>query len=166
MSRPTPESPLVQAIPASVLSSALGQLEEFSAPQLEFTPAQIKSVLDIIAPESSKLKRIDLGSTHQPPLANMDLGTLKKVIYKIENNAFKLLIQDKVIELYDETIWSMREELRAKKQELCVSRRGQWVVTRGRLQLPSKHASYHRFKARASSKRTMKPRIHVKVKAL
>ena len=162
----TPESPLVQAIPANVLSSALGQLEEFSAPQLEFTPAQIKTVLDIVATESSKLRRIDLGSTHQPPLANMDLGTLRKVIYKIENNAFKLLIQDKVIELYDETIWSMREELRAKKQELCVSRRGQGVVTRGRLQLPSKHASYHRFKARASSKRTMKPRIHVKIKAL
>ena len=182
----SPGSPLLQTIPANILSGAIHQLEAFVAPQLLFSPGQTKSVMETIAMETSSIKRIDLGSTTAPTLSNIELATLRKIMNKIENNAFKFLVQNKVIETYDETIRGLREELREREEtqvelnrmrrqlrrqseeitrrlHVRVQRLVDRAVTRGKIQRPSKSASYNRFKAKASSKKTLKQKLHVKI---
>ena len=67
--------------------------------------------------ESSRMKRIDLGSTNRPILTNVEFESLRKIVNKIEDNTFKSLIQIKIIETYNETIRSLREEVQRKIEE-------------------------------------------------
>ena len=178
-----PGSPLLQTIPADILSGAIQRLEAFVAPELHFSPGQTKSILDAIAMESSRMKRIDLGSTIWPTLTNLELGSLRKIVNKIEGNTFRSLIQIKIIETYNETIRSLKQEVLRKQEEAQVTlhmiekmRRRKHLeimkvlhikvnraVTKGKIPLPSKSASYNRFKAKTTAKRSSKPRLHVKV---
>ena len=112
-----PGSSLLQTIPANILSGAIQRLEAFVAPELHFSPGQTKSILDAIAMESSRMKRIDLGSTNWPTLSNVELGSLRRIVNKIEGNTFKSLVQVKIIETYNETIRSLKEEVLRKQEE-------------------------------------------------
>ena len=178
-----PGSPLLQTIPANILSGAIQKLEAFVAPELLFSPGQTKCILDAISMESSRMKRIDLGSTNRPTLTNVEFESLRKIVSKVEDNTFKSLIQIKIIETYNETIRSLREEVQRKIEEAQKNQirienlrrrkhkeimkmlhfKVDRAITRGKIQLPSKSASYNRFKAKSSAKRSSKPRLHVKV---
>ena len=88
-----------------------------------------------------------------------------------------------VIETYNKTIRSQKQEALRKQEEAQVTlhmiekmRRRKHLeimkvlhikvnraVTRGKIQLQPKYASYNRFKAKTTAKRSSKPRLHVKV---
>ena len=88
----------IQSVPSDVLALAVTKLEEFIAPRMRFSPDQIKSVLEAVSMNSSKIKKIDLGSAFAPDLKNIDMVIRRKVIKKIERNDFKLHMVVKNIE--------------------------------------------------------------------
>jgi len=162
---------LVQPIPAIILSKAINNLEVFIAPKFNFSQAQMKIILEEVAAETSKLKRLDLGFTE--PLPDLSLSCLRAVMFKLENNYFKFQIQTKIIQVYDETIKNLRRELEEKeavqesmnqiKKKLRrhsqilfrriqqkVSKAFQVATDEGRIHRPKKHGSYRRFKSKSS----------------
>ena len=94
----------ISVFPAKSLAEAVSKLEEFVAPRIEFSIDQIKCILTAVSKESSKIRKLDLGSTFSPRLMNVDIGTLTKVINKTEMNNFKVLMRMRSIELRNEQI--------------------------------------------------------------
>ena len=116
-----PDSDDIRAVPAETLAEAVSKLEEFIAPRLEFSLAQMKCVLIAVSKESSKIRKLDLGSTYGPRLRKVDIGTLMKVMNKTEMNDFKLLMIMRSIEsrndqvLKAEVVFSDLVEIRKRK---------------------------------------------------
>ena len=94
----------ITVFPAKSLAEAVSKLEEFVAPRIEFSIDQIKCILTAVSKESSKIRKLDLGSTYSPRLINVDIRTLTKVINKTEMNNFKVLMSMRSIELRNEQI--------------------------------------------------------------
>ena len=116
-----PDSDDIRAVPAETLAEAVSKLEEFIAPRLEFSLAQIKCVLVAVSKETSKIRKLDLGSTYGPRLRKVDSETLMKVMRKTEMNDFKLLMIMRNIEsrndqvLKAEVMFSDLVEIRKRK---------------------------------------------------
>merc|ERR1740129_2076553 len=116
-----PDSDDIRAVPAGTLAEAVSKLEEFIAPRLEFSLAQMKCVLIAVSKKSSKIRKLDLGSTYGPRMRKVDIGTLMKVMNKTEMNDFKLLMIMRIIEsrnehvLKAEVVFSDLVEIRKRK---------------------------------------------------
>ena len=96
----------ISAVPAETLAEAVSKLEEFVAPRMEFSSAQIKCVLIAASKKSSKIRKLDLGSNFGPRFINVDIGILTKVMNKIEMNDFKLLMTMRSIEFRNQQVLS------------------------------------------------------------
>jgi hypothetical protein len=69
-------------------------------------------ILEGVAASSSNIKHLDLGANIVPDLS---LGVLKQILLKLEPNEFKFHLQAKILEIYEETILSLRQELLEKE---------------------------------------------------
>ena len=91
-------------VPSETLAKAISKLEEFIAPRIEFSAAQIQCVLIAVSKDSSKIRKLDLGSNFGPRFINVDIGILTKVMNKIEMNDFKLLMTMRSIEFRNQQV--------------------------------------------------------------
>ena len=118
-----PDSDDIRVVPAETLAEAASKIEEFIAPRFEFSLAQMKSVIVAVAKESSPIRKLDLGSTYGPRLRKVDIGTLQKVLNKIEMNDFKLLMLMRSIESRNEMVLNAEEVysdlVEIRKRKLC-----------------------------------------------
>jgi len=117
---------LLATIPSDILSKGLNKLEEVGMRLLTLSTTQMREVLAGVASTASKVKKLDLGENIVPDLS---LAELKKLVIKLEPNEFKLHLQSKILEIYERTILSLRQEL-VEKEVRQVALRAEQVKLR------------------------------------
>merc|ERR1719430_414573 len=175
---------LLAFIPSDVLSKGLNKLDTVVMPNLMLTNTQMKEVLEGVARSSSCVKSLDLGKNNIPELG---LDMLKNIVTKLDPNSFKLHLQGKILEIYENTLESLKKNLMEKwvrqaelqveskrlkaKEKALKSRLAQTRRLRnlsGRLNVrvwkKSKFSSFFRFSTK--SRILKKTKIVLKVKLL
>jgi len=102
---------LLAFIPSDVLSKGLNKLDTVVMPNLMLTNTQIKEMLEGVARSSSCVKSLDLGKNNIPELG---LDMLKNIVTKLDPNSFKLHLQGKILEIYENTLESLKKNLMEK----------------------------------------------------
>jgi len=134
---------LLAFIPSDVLSKGLNKLDTVVMPNLMLTNTQMKEMLEGVARSSSCVKSLDLGKNNIPELG---LDMLKNIVTKLDPNSFKLHLQGKILEIYENTLESLKKNLMEK-----------WV-RQAELQVESKRlkAKEKALKSRLSQARKLK----------
>ena len=102
---------LLSFIPSDILAKSLNKLDTVVMPNLMLTNTQMEEILDGVAKSSSNVKILDLGKNIIPDIS---LDMLKNIVMKLDPNSFKLHLQGKILEIYENTLESLKQNLREK----------------------------------------------------